>query len=71
MARDDLTQIEGKVVEVCAGGIYKIELENEMLINAKLSGKMRRYRIRVLLGDNVTVGLSPYDTSHGLIVRRN
>ncbi len=70
MARDDLTQVDGEVVDVLAGGIYKVKLSNGMIVTAKLSGKMRRYKIRVLMSDKVTVGLSPYDTSHGLITRR-
>ncbi len=71
MAKDDLVQIDGKVVDVLAGGIYKIELENSALINAKLCGKMRRFNIRVVVGDRVTVGVSPYDPTHGLIMFRH
>ena len=71
MAKDDLAQLEGKVVDVLAGGIYKITLENEIQISAKLCGKMRRFNIRVVVGDNVTVGVSPYDPTHGLIMYRH
>ena len=70
MARDDLAQLEGKVVDAAAGGLYKVELENGVTINAKLCGKMRRFNIRVVVGDKVTVGVSPYDSSHGLIMYR-
>lgn len=71
MAKDDLAQLEGQVVDVGAGGVYKIKLENELEISAKLCGKMRRFNIRVVVGDKVTVGVSPYDPSHGLIMYRH
>ena len=71
MSKEDLSQLEGHVVDVEAGGVYKIKLENEVKISAKLCGKMRRYNIRVVVGDKVTVGVSPYDPSHGLIMYRH
>jgi translation initiation factor IF-1 len=71
MAKEDLAQFEGKVVDVVAGGVYKIKLENNVEILAKLCGKMRRFNIRVIVGDRVTVGVSPYDPSHGLIMYRH
>ena len=71
MAKDDLAQVEGKVIDVLAGGIYKVKLENEVDISAKLCGKMRRFNIRVVVGDKVTVGVSPYDPTHGLIMYRH
>ena len=71
MAKDDLAQIEGKIVDALAGGIYKVKLENGIEIQAKLCGKMRRFNIRVVVGDRVTVGVSPYDPSHGLIMFRH
>jgi translation initiation factor IF-1 len=71
MAKDDLAQLEGQVVDAVAGGIYKVKLENEVQISAKLCGKMRRFNIRVVVGDKVTVGVSPYDPTHGLIMYRH
>lgn len=72
MARDDLVKVEGVVQDVLAGGIYKVKLDmNSQELNAKLCGKMRRFSIKVLPGDRVTVGLSPYDLTHGLILFRN
>lgn len=71
MAKDDLAQLEGKVIDAGAGGLYKILLENKVEISAKLCGKMRRFNIRVVVGDKVTVGVSPYDPSHGLIMYRH
>lgn len=73
VARDDLVKIDGTVLEVAAGGIYrvKLDMDEEKILNTKLCGKMRRFSIKVLPGDRVTVGLSPYDLSHGLILFRN
>lgn len=72
MARDDLVKVEGVVEEVAAGGIYRVKLDmNENILNARLCGKMRRFSIKVLPGDRVTIGLSPYDLTHGLILYRN
>lgn len=71
MAKDDLVQIDGKVIDALAGGLYKIELENKAIISAKLCGKMRRFNIRVVVGDRVSVGVSPYDPTHGLIMFRH
>jgi translation initiation factor IF-1 len=72
MPKDDLAQFEGKVVDALAGGLYKVKLDgNQMEIKAKLCGKMRRFNIRVVVGDKVTVGVSPYDPTHGLIMFRH
>ena len=71
MAKSDLAQFEGKVVDVAAGGVYKIRLDNkDVEVSAKLCGKMRRYNIHVVTGDRVTVGFSPHDLTTGLIVYR-
>ncbi|MGE4233224.1 MAG: translation initiation factor IF-1 [Bacteriovoracia bacterium] len=70
MAREDLVRIEGRVSEASGGGHYKVKLENDIIVLAKLCGKMKRFNIRVLVGDRVTVGVSPYDPSHGLILHR-
>ena len=71
MARDDLIQIEGTVKEVMTGGLFKIESDKGQQFVAKISGRMRRYPIKVIPGDRVTVAVSPYDPTHGLIVYRN
>ena len=69
--KDDKILMEGTVVEALPGTQFKVELENGHTILAYLSGKMRKYYIRVLLGDNVTVELSPYDLSRGRITFRH
>lgn len=71
MARDDLAQLEGQVVDVAAGGIYKVKLDNDIKVQAKLCGKMQKFNIRIVVGDKVTVGVSPYDPTHGLIMYRH
>ena len=71
MAKDeDKIQVEGLVVEALPGTQFKVRLDNGHEVLAYLSGKMRRYYIRVLLGDRVSVELSPYDLSRGRIVYR-
>ncbi len=70
MSKDDLVQLEGKVVYVGKGGTFTIETQSGHQVLAKLAGKMRRSRIRVVLGDTVRVAVSPYDPSKGLIVYR-
>jgi len=70
LARDDLAQTEGIVTDVKAGGHFIVQLDSGQQISAKLSGRMRKFHIRVILGDKVTVGVSPYDPTHGLIIHR-
>lgn len=71
MSKDDLLRIEGKVSDATGGGNYKVVLENGATISARLSGKMKRFKIRILVGDLVTVGVSPYDPTHGLVLHRH
>lgn len=70
LARDDLIQATGSVDKILGGGRYQITLETGQVVTAQLSGRMRRFRIRVIPGDRVTVGLSPYDPTHGFITFR-
>ncbi len=70
MAKDDSLQIEGVVLEALPNTTFLVELENGHKILAYLSGKMRKFYIRILPGDRVTVELSPYDIEKGRIVYR-
>jgi len=70
LARDDLIQATGAVDKILGGGRYQITLESGQTVTAQLSGRMRRFRIRVIPGDRVQVGLSPYDPTHGFITFR-
>lgn len=70
MSKEDLVRLEGRVSDLTGGGNYQIKLDNGLMITARLSGKMKKFKIKVLVGDRVTVGVSPYDPSHGLITHR-
>ena len=70
MSRDDLVPMEGKVVEVLVGGNFRIDVQGGHSVLAQLGGRLRRNRIRVVLGDQVTVSVSPYDPARGLITFR-
>jgi translation initiation factor IF-1 len=71
VSREDLIQIEGTVKEVMSGGLFRVESEKGQQFIAKISGRMRRFHIKVIPGDRVTVAVSPYDPTHGLIVYRS
>ena len=70
LSRDDLIQLEGVVTRVLGGGTMEVVCDNEVVIRAVLSGRMKKNRIKVIKGDRVQVSVSPYDTSHGLITYR-
>ena len=70
LTRDDHVQLDGMVTQVFAGGQFEVKTDAGAIVRAQLSGRMRKNRIRVILGDRVTVALSPYDLSHGMIVFR-
>ena len=70
MAKKDLIQVSGEVEKILGGGRYRIRLDNDHVITAQLSGRMRRFHIRVIQGDRVTCGVSPYDPTHGFITYR-
>ena len=70
MAKEELIEFKGRVIEVLPNTMFKVELENEHVILAHTSGKMRKHRIRILLGDNVTVEMTPYDLTKGRITHR-
>ncbi len=71
MAKDDLIEVEGVVSEVFPAGKFEVTLENGSKVVAHLTGKIRQFRIRVVLGDKVTVGLTPYDLTKGRITYRH
>ncbi|MDQ3249922.1 MAG: translation initiation factor IF-1 [Chloroflexota bacterium] len=63
--------LEGKIVDTLPNAFFRVELENGHTVLAYLSGKMRKYYIRVLLGDKVRVELSPYDLTRGRVIYRH
>lgn len=71
MAKEDLIQTEGTVVEPLPNAMFRVALPNGKIILAHISGKMRMNYIRILPGDKVTVELSPYDLSRGRITYRS
>ncbi len=68
--KDDKIEVEGKVIELLPNTQFKVELDNGHLVLAYLSGRMRKYYIRILLGDRVRVEMSPYDLERGRITYR-
>ncbi len=62
--------MEGVVTRVLGGGTMEIDCENNITIRGVLSGRMKKNRIKVMVGDRVQISVSPYDTSHGLITYR-
>jgi translation initiation factor IF-1 len=69
--QEEKLTLDGKVVEALPNTTFRVKLENGPEVLAYLSGKMRKYYIRVLLGDRVRVELSPYDLTKGRIVYRH
>jgi translation initiation factor IF-1 len=70
MAKEDVIEVEGTVIEPLPNAMFKVELENGHKILAHVSGKIRMNFIRILPGDRVTVELSPYDLTRGRITYR-
>ena len=70
MGSEDAIEFEGTIVEVLNGGTFRVDVGDGHEVVAKLAGRMRRHRIRVVLGDKVTVEVSPYDPTRGRITYR-
>ena len=70
MAKQDLIEMDGEVIETLPNTIFRVKLENEHVITAHISGRMRKNYIRILTGDKVKVEITPYDLSKGRIVFR-
>ena len=71
MAKQDVIEIEGIVVDTLPNAQFKVKLENEHEIIAHVSGKIRMHYIRILPGDRVTLEISPYDLTRGRITFRH
>ena len=71
MAKEDNIELEGLVVETLPNTTFKVKLENDHIITAHISGKMRKNYIRILTGDKVKVEMTPYDLSKGRITFRS
>ena len=71
MAKEELLQLDGEIEEVLPDGRFAVRLENDHRIIAYTAGKMRKFRIRILAGDLVTLEMSPYDLNKGRVTFRH
>ncbi|AMV72011.1 translation initiation factor IF-1 [Desulfuromonas carbonis] len=70
MAKEEAIEVEGSVIEPLPNAMFRVKLDNGHVVLAHISGKMRKFYIRILPGDRVTVELSPYDLTRGRITYR-
>lgn len=70
MAKEDVIELEGKVIDTLPNTMFRVELSNGHIVTAHISGRMRKHYIRILTGDKVTVELTPYDLTKGRITFR-
>ena len=70
MAKEDIIQMQGEILETLPNATFKVKLENDYIVFGHISGKMRMHYIRISPGDKVTVELTPYDLSRARIVFR-
>ena len=70
MSKQDLLEFKGVVIDLLPNAMFRVKLENGHTVTAHTAGKLRKNRIRVLQGDNVTVEMTPYDLSKGRIIFR-
>ena len=70
MAKEDVIEMQGTVLETLPNTMFRVELENGHVVVAHISGKMRKNYIRILTGDKVTVEMTPYDLTKGRIIYR-
>ena len=70
MAKEELLEMRGQVVELLPNAMFRVKLDNGHMLLAHISGKMRMHFIRILPGDKVTVEMSPYDLTRGRITYR-
>ena len=70
MSKQDLLEFKGKVNDLLQNAMFRVQLENGHVVTAHTAGKLRKNRIRVLQGDNVTVEMTPYDLTKGRIIFR-
>ena len=71
MAKEESLEFTGVVLELLPNAMFKVKLENDHEVLAHTSGKLRKNRIRVLVGDKVDVEMTPYDLTKGRIVYRH
>ena len=69
--KENVMEFKGVVIESLPNATFKVKLENDHIVNAHISGKMRKNYIRILIGDSVIVEISPYDLTKGRIIYRS
>lgn len=70
MAKEGQIEMEGEIIDTLPNTMFRVRLENDHIVTAHISGKMRKNYIRILTGDKVTVELTPYDLTKGRITYR-
>ncbi len=70
MSKQDLLEFKGVVIDLLPNAMFRVKLENGHTVTAHTAGKLRKNRIRVLQGDNVTIEMTPYDLTKGRIIFR-
>ncbi|MBL9029347.1 MAG: translation initiation factor IF-1 [Caedimonas sp.] len=70
MSKEDLLEFNGTVIETLSNAMFRVKLDNDHIILAHTSGRMRKNRIRILAGDRVTVEMTPYDLTKGRVIFR-
>jgi len=70
LSKEEAIEVEGSVIEPLPNAMFRVKLDNGHVVLAHISGKMRKFFIRILPGDRVTVELSPYDLTRGRITYR-
>jgi len=71
MAKEDTLEMDGVVTEILPGGQFRVQIEGERIVLAYTAGKMRKHRIRTMVGDRVTVEMTPYDLTRGRLIYRH
>jgi len=71
MSKEDVITAQGEVIEACPSALFRIRLENGIIVMGHLSGRLRQSHIKVLVGDWVDIDLSPYDLTKGRITYRH
>jgi translation initiation factor IF-1 len=67
---DDTIEVEGNIVEVLPNQMFKVKLDNDHIVTCYTGGKMRRFRIRLVMGDRVKIEMTPYDLDKGRVTFR-
>jgi translation initiation factor IF-1 len=71
MAKEDVIELNGTVIDTLPNTMFRVKLENDHVVTAHISGKMRKHYIRILTGDKVMVEMTPYDLNKGRITYRS